>query len=81
MTTLIAIRHCQIGDRNFAHGEELPPGLLPREVVDRWLDEGSLKEYDTAERRSLYRLFAPFSGVKEREPLSRNELTELTVGD
>jgi hypothetical protein len=65
MTTLVVIKHAQIGNRNFQHGEELPPGLLPREVIDQWLDQGWLKEYSQAQRESLYRLFAPFSGIKQ----------------
>jgi hypothetical protein len=67
MTTLVFIRHTQVGNRQFLHGEELPPGLIPREVIDQWLDQGWLKEYSQAQRESLYRRFAIFSGVKEHE--------------
>ena len=59
----------QIGTQRFEHGEELPPNLLPREVVDKWLDERWLAELDSAERRSLYRLLHRFSGAAEREQL------------
>jgi hypothetical protein len=71
--TLIFVRHTDLGDRRFHHGEELPPGLLPPEVVDQWLDHGRLKEHP--ERRSLHRLFPCFSGCKEKEQLSDDELT------
>ena len=71
MTTLVAIRYVQVGNRQYLHGEELPPGLIPREVIDQWLDQGWLKEYSQAQRESLYRRFAPFSGVKQsKEKLS-----------
>ena len=66
MTTLVVI-NAQVGNRYFHHGEELPPNLVPREVIDQWLDQGRLKEYDAAVRQSLYHLFPRFSGVKEQE--------------
>ena len=75
--TLVFIRHGEIGNRHFQHGEELPPELLPPEVVDHWLDEGWLKAYD--ERRSLYRLLHRFSGAKEEEHLTTAELTAYTI--
>jgi hypothetical protein len=65
MTTLVFSHHGQIGGRQFRHGEELPPGLIPREVIDHWLDQGWLKEYSQAERPSLYRLFPRFSGIDQ----------------
>jgi hypothetical protein len=59
--------------------KELPPGLIPREVVDHWLDQHWLAEYDSSERRSLFRLFAPFSGCKEQEQLSTEEKEKLCL--
>jgi hypothetical protein len=79
MTTLIFIRHGQIGDRQFAHGDELPPGLIPKELQDRWLDQKWLKEYDAAERRSVFRLLHIFSGCNEQEQLSREEKEQLCL--
>jgi hypothetical protein len=76
MTTLVVIRHLQIDDHAYSHGAELPPDLLPREVVDFHLDRRQLAEYDIADRRSLYRLLHAFSGAKEQEQLSRAELRE-----
>ena len=70
--TLVAIHHREIGDRHFRHGEEIEPGLLDGELRDWWLDHKWC--IDVPERRSLYRLFVHFSGSKEREPLSKNEL-------
>jgi hypothetical protein len=75
MTTLVVIKHLQVGNLQLCHGEEVPPGLLPRELVDQWLDNGQLREYQSVERRSIYRLLPSFSGVTEREPLARSELT------
>jgi len=74
MTTLVFVRHAQIGNRQFAHGEELPPGLLPPEIIGHWIDQRWLAEYDSAERRSLYRLLPRFSGAKDREPFAQNEV-------
>jgi hypothetical protein len=67
MTTLVFIRHGQIGDRQFHHSEELPPGLIPREVIDRWVDQGWLKEYSQDERPSLYQLFPRFSDQPQQK--------------
>jgi hypothetical protein len=72
--TLVFIRHGQVGSTQFQHGEELPPGLLPREIIGHWLDEHWLVELDSTQRRSLYRIFAPFSGCKECEQLSAKEV-------
>lgn len=71
--TLIFVRHGQVGSQHFQHGEELPPGLIPCEVVDKWLDQRWLKEYDSSERRSLYRLLHRFSGCSEQEQLTQKE--------
>jgi len=81
MTTLVFVRHTEIGSHQFQHGAELPPDLLSPEIIDRWLDEGRLKAYDSAERRSLYRLLPCFSGVKERETLAQNELASYAIGE
>jgi hypothetical protein len=70
--TLVFVRHTDLGDRMFHHGDELPPDVLPSRVVDQFLDSGRLRE--VAERRSLFRLFHVFSGCKEREPLDEHEL-------
>jgi hypothetical protein len=73
-STLIAIRHLEIEGHVFAHGTEIMLGLLAKDAIDRLIDQGSVREYDSKDRRSLYRLLAPFSGAKEREPLDA-ELT------
>jgi len=75
--TLVFVRHTEIGDRQFHHGDELPPGLLPREVVDQWLDHGRLQEY--RDRRSLYRLLPAFSGCNEAEPLTPEEINAYAL--
>ena len=77
MTTFVFVRHTDIGDRQFHHGDELPDGLLSREVIDQWLDHGRLQGYD--ERRSLYRLFDKFSGCKETEALTPEELNAYAL--
>jgi hypothetical protein len=79
MTTLVFIRHGQVGSRHFQHGDELPPNLLPRETVDQWLDEKWLAELDSSDRRSLYRLLHRFSGCNEREQLNRQEKDNLCI--
>ena len=79
MTTLVSIRHGQIGSRQFQHGDELPPNLIPREVIDRWLDEKWLAEVDSSDRRSLYRLLHRFSGATEQEQLNRQEKENLCI--
>ena len=75
--TLIFVRHSEIGGRVFMHGSELPPDLLSQEQVNKLIDQGILAE--CPERRSLYRLFAPFSGCKEQESLTKTELSELAL--
>jgi hypothetical protein len=79
MTTLVVIGTHDIAGVRYHHGEELPPDLLPRETVDQWLDRKWLAEYDSAYRRSLYRLFAPFSGCEEQEQLTKEELTAYAL--
>jgi hypothetical protein len=75
--TLVAIRHFEIGGRVFHHGSEIMPDLLSKESADKLIDQGVLREY--RERRSLYRLFAPFSGAKEKESLDDDELNKLAL--
>ena len=72
--TLVVIHSLQIGARQFRHGEELEPNLLPPEEVDSLVDRKQLIEYDSSERRSLYRLLHRFSGCSETERLSNEEL-------
>jgi hypothetical protein len=73
--TLVALRHFEVEGHVFHHSAEIMPGLLAKETVDKLIDQGLVKEYDSADRTSLYRLFAPFSGCEERDPLSHEELT------
>jgi hypothetical protein len=78
MKTLVVIR--QIGDRQFHHGEELPPDLLPQEAIDLHLDRKELAEYDASERRSLYRILHRFSGCSVgTERLSNEELAACAL--
>jgi hypothetical protein len=77
--TLVFNGHGEVGGRTFHHGDELPPGLLAPEVVNQWLDQRKLIEYDPSERRSLYRLFASFSGCAEEEALSSAELAAYAL--
>jgi hypothetical protein len=74
--TLVAIGPQQIGDHQFHHGDEVPPDLLSQETIDNMIDQKTLAEYP--QRRSLFALFAPFSGAKEREPLDA-ELIEFAL--
>jgi hypothetical protein len=75
--TLIAIRHLEIDGHVFHHGAEVVPGLLAKEVVDKLLDQGVIREY--RERRSLHRLFSVFSDCKDKEQLTKAELTEFAL--
>jgi hypothetical protein len=52
-------------------GDEAPPDLLSGELLDWWLDHGWVKE--VPQRRSLYKLFGPFSGCAESEPFTEQE--------
>jgi hypothetical protein len=74
--TLVFIGPRQVGDQQFQHGDEVPPDLLSQEQINRMLDQKVLAEIP--QRRSLFALFAPFSGAKEREPLDA-ELTEFAL--
>jgi hypothetical protein len=78
-TTLVVLGTRDINGRRYTQGEELPPDLLPRDVVDKWLDNRWLFEYYSADRRSLFRLFAPFSGSKEQGQLTKEELTAYAL--
>jgi hypothetical protein len=68
---LVAIRHFETGGQVFVHGAEIIPSLLAKATVNQLLDQGILCEYP--ERRSLYRIFAAFSGCNETEQLDRQE--------
>ena len=73
MTTLVILRHLQIGNRRLCPGDELPPHLLPAAAIDLHLDRKELVEYDSADRRSLYRLIHVFSDCSQTEPLTPAE--------
>jgi hypothetical protein len=75
--TLVAMHHLEIEGRVFHHGAEIVPGLLAKEVVDKLLEQGVLREYP--ERRSLHRLFSAFSECKDREQPTKAELTEFAL--
>jgi hypothetical protein len=81
MTTLVCIHHAQVGNRHFQFGDELPPDLIPREVIAEWLDQRWLAECDSADRRSLYRLLHRFSGAKEKEQLTKQERNEICLSE
>jgi len=74
--TLVFIGSRQVADHQFQHGDEVPPDLLSQEQIDQMLDQKVLAEIP--QRRPLYRIFAPFSGAKEREPLDA-ELIEFAL--
>jgi hypothetical protein len=75
--TLIFVRHTDFGDRQFQHGDELPPRFLGDEAINKLLDSGRLVEY--RERRSLYRLLHVFSGCTESEPLTDEEIALFSI--
>ena len=79
MKTIVAVGHKQFGEQQFTHGSEIPPDLLPAEVVDYHVDRKELIEYDSSERRSLYRLFHVFSDCDETEPLTPEELNAYAL--
>jgi hypothetical protein len=74
--TLIAIHHLEIEGRVIAHGAEIMPGLIAQKTVAKLLDQGRVRE---TEHRSLYRIFSVFSGCKEREPLTEEEIDAYTL--
>jgi hypothetical protein len=75
--TLVIIGPRMIGERQLHHGDELPDGLLSQEQVDKMLDEKLLAEIP--ERRSLYKIFAAFSGVKQKQQLDAEELCQFEL--
>jgi hypothetical protein len=81
--TIIARSGRRIGGALYPHGSEIPPSLLSDDELASMLDNGELIEYDSSERRSLYRLFAPlfapFSGCTEQESLTQEELDQLAL--
>jgi hypothetical protein len=79
MKSVIALGNRQLGDRHFDHGAEVPPGTLTGELLDWWLDKKWCME--SLDRRSLYRLFALFSGCAEREQLTQQELGQYALPD
>ena len=68
--TLVAMHHLEIEGRVFHHGAEIIPGLISRATLAKLIDQGRVREYDSRDRRSLYRLFSRFSGCADTEPLS-----------
>jgi hypothetical protein len=77
--TLVAIRTLNLGDHVFHHGDEIIPGLLDNETIDKLIDQKRIREYHSADRRSLFRLFSPFSGCDQREQLTHEELDTLAL--
>jgi hypothetical protein len=77
--TLVVLGARDIDGVRYEHGDEVPEGLLPQEQLDQWLDRRWLAEI--RERRSLYRLFAPFSGSQERETFDEHELSAYGLQD
>jgi hypothetical protein len=75
--TLIFVRSYNLGDRLFRTGDELPPNVLEQSDIDKLIDQRRLAE--RKDRRSLYRLFHVFSGCEEKESLTDQELTELSL--
>jgi hypothetical protein len=67
MTTIVARSHRTIEGKLYHHGDEIPPGLLSDEAINRMLVNREVDEYNSADRRSLYRLFHRFSDCKETE--------------
>ena len=78
--TLVFIRARYV-DGHLTHypGEEVPPDLFSQEVVDQSLDQGWLREVDAAVRPSLYCVFHRFTGSKERESLTPQQLANYTL--
>lgn len=79
MRTLVARGDRTISGQLFRHGTEIPPGLLLQGEIDLGVDHRWLLEYEPSERRSLYRIFAPFSGCGEKQPLTNDELTMFAL--
>jgi len=80
MKTYIVLGHHEISGVQLHHGDEAPPSLIDGELRDWWLDHHWLAEHDDSERHSLYRLFAPFSGTKQTEPIRLDaELAQFVI--
>ena len=77
--TLVAMRHLEIEGRVFHHGAEIMPSLISRATLAKLIDQGRVREYDSRDRRSLYRLFSRFSGCEETELLSDVERTAYAL--
>jgi hypothetical protein len=77
--TLIAIRHLEIDGHRIEHGSEIKPGLLDEKTIAHLIDQRSVREYDGADRPSLYRLFWQFSGCEEKEELDTDEWGEYSL--
>ena len=75
--TLVSIHHHELNGVQLIHGDEIVPGLLTGELLDWWIDKRWCREMP--ERRSLHRLFHPFSGCEERQELTERELTSYTL--
>jgi hypothetical protein len=71
--TLVATHHLEIEGRVLHHGAEIMPGLISRATLAKLIDQGRVREYDSRDRRSLYRLFSRFSGCEDTEPVSNVE--------
>jgi hypothetical protein len=74
MKTFAVVHPREIKGQLYEHADELPPNTVSKDEADKLLDAGWLKEYDASERRSLHRLFHLFSGCKEQEALTKDEL-------
>jgi hypothetical protein len=75
--TLVLINHHEIAGRQFHHADELPPGFLSQDAINKLLDLGWLREMPN--RRSLHRLLHRFSGCDERESLDKSEADAYTL--
>jgi hypothetical protein len=62
--SLVVIQPRVIRQRQFQHGETLPPGFVSEEEANQLQDIGWLREFP--ERRSLYEIFEPFVPKKEK---------------
>jgi hypothetical protein len=77
--TLVAMHHLEIEGRVFHHGAEIMPSLISTATLAKLIDQGRVREYDSRDRRSLYRLFSKFSGCKEKEPLTAEEMEAYSL--
>ena len=77
MRTLICNSHHQINGRLFRHGEEIPPNFLTADELNRLIDEKKVIEIDEGYRRSVYRLFPEFAGIKTDHQTGRVSDPEL----